>query len=83
MKNAVGTSLVIIALNSLLGFVFSLNQIVIDWQLVLVISAIAILGILLGSYLSTKIDGKKLKPAFGWFVLLMGLYIILKETLLK
>lgn len=83
MKNAVGTSLVIIALNSLLGFLFSLNQIVIDWQLVLTISAIAIVGILVGSYLSTKIDGKKLKPAFGWFVLLMGIYIIVKETLLK
>jgi uncharacterized membrane protein YfcA len=33
--------------------------------------------------LSKKIDGAKLKPAFGWFVLVMGLYIIIKETFLK
>ena len=46
-------------------------------------AAIAIAGMLTGSFLSTKIDGKKLQPAFGWFVLVMGIYIIIKETLLK
>jgi hypothetical protein len=83
MKTAVGTSLVIIAINSLMGFLFSLGHTAIQWQLLLTVTLIAIGGILVGSYLSTKIDGKKLKPAFGWFVLVMGIYIIAKETLLK
>ena len=51
-----------------------------DWKLLLTVSAFAIGGIFIGTALSKKIDGAKLKPAFGWFVLVMGLYIILKET---
>jgi len=82
MKTAIGTSLVIIAINSLAGFLFSLSHIAIHWGFILMITALAIIGILAGSYISTKIDGRKLKPAFGWFVLIMGVYIILKETLL-
>lgn len=80
MKKAVGTSLVIIAINSLMGFLFSLEQGSVQWGFLLGLSAIAIAGILIGSYLSTKIKGSNLKPAFGWFVLAMGIYIIVKET---
>ncbi|HTN45811.1 MAG TPA: sulfite exporter TauE/SafE family protein [Flavipsychrobacter sp.] len=83
MKTAVGTSLLIIAINSLTGFAFSLAQASIQWTFLISVALIAISGILIGSYLSTKIDGKKLKPAFGWFVLVMGIYILLKETILK
>ncbi|MGQ7855441.1 sulfite exporter TauE/SafE family protein [Pedobacter sp. WC2501] len=83
MKTAIGTSLIIIAVNSLTGFWFSLGQTYIQWPFLLTVTLIAIVGIFIGSYLSTKIDGKKLKPAFGWFVLIMGVYILIKETLLK
>lgn len=83
MKKAVGTSLVIIAINSGTGFLFSLSRTVIDWPLLLSVAAIAIAGILVGSKMAARIDGKKLKPAFGWFVLIMGVYILIKETLLK
>jgi hypothetical protein len=83
MKKAVGTSLVIIAINSGTGFLFSLSRTVINWPLLLSVAAIAIGGILAGSMLAARIDGKKLKPAFGWFVLIMGVYILIKETLLK
>ncbi|MCO5260125.1 MAG: sulfite exporter TauE/SafE family protein [Crocinitomicaceae bacterium] len=80
MKTAVGTSLLIISLNSLLGFITSLSFVTIDWVLLLSLTGIAIFGILIGSYLSTKVNGEKLKPAFGWFILTMGVYILLKET---
>lgn len=83
IKTAIGTSLLIISTNSLAGFAFSLGQHDLNWIFLLTVSAIAVLGIFVGSYWSTKIDGKKLKPTFGWFVLVMGLYIIIKETLLK
>ncbi|WP_113663487.1 MULTISPECIES: sulfite exporter TauE/SafE family protein [Bacteroidota] len=82
MKTAVGTSLVIISINSLMGFLFSLPHTSVQWGFLLSIASIAIIGILIGSYLSTKIKASKLKPAFGWFVLVMGIYIIVKETLL-
>jgi uncharacterized membrane protein YfcA len=83
MKIAVGTSLLIISTNSLIGFLFSLSHTSVLWHFLLTITFIAVIGILIGSFLSTKIDGKKLKPAFGWFVLVMGIYIIIKETLLN
>ncbi|TKC01986.1 sulfite exporter TauE/SafE family protein [Pedobacter cryotolerans] len=83
IKTAIGTSLIIIAVNSLMGFSFSLGHYPIEWKFLLTVTLIAIVGIFIGTYLSTKIEGKKLKPAFGWFVLIMGVYILIKETLLK
>lgn len=80
MKQAVGTSLIIIAAKSLIGFTGDLkgNE-VIDWNFLLNFSAIAIAGIIAGSILSKRIPNEKLKPAFGWFVLVMGIYIIGRE----
>ncbi|RTY90678.1 sulfite exporter TauE/SafE family protein [Flavobacterium sp. RSP46] len=83
MKEAVGTSLVIIAAKSLIGFFGEGGENVIDWQFLFTISAFAIVGISIGTALSKKINGNKLKPAFGWFVLVMGIYIITKELFLK
>jgi uncharacterized membrane protein YfcA len=80
MKQAVGTSLIIIAAKSLIGFTGDLKGgEVIDWNFLLVFSAIAIGGIIAGSILSKRIPNEKLKPAFGWFVLIMGIYIIGRE----
>ncbi len=84
MKKAVGTSLMIIAAKSLIGFMGDLRgDDVIDWKFMLIFTAIAVVGIFTGSYLSSKISNDKLKPVFGWFVLVMGIYILLKETVFK
>lgn len=79
MKEAVGTSLLVIALNSLIGFTGNLHDKGMDWRLLLSVTSLAIVGILLGSYLNRKITGGKLKKAFGWFVLAMGAYILVRE----
>ncbi|QQR85406.1 MAG: sulfite exporter TauE/SafE family protein [Flavobacteriales bacterium] len=80
MKQAVGTSLIIIAAKSLIGFTGDLKGGgSIDWNFLLLFSAIAVVGIIAGSILSKRIPNEKLKPAFGWFVLLMGIYIIGRE----
>lgn len=79
MKMAVGTSLLIIAAKSLIGFTGDLGHLVIDWPMLLSVSGIAIAGIFGGNYLSRSIDGSKLKKAFGWFVLVMGIFILAKE----
>ncbi len=81
MKEAVGTSLFIIALNSLLGFAGDAGHYNVDWNLLLSITAVAIAGVFLGTALAKKISGQKLKKGFGWFVLLMGLFIIYKELI--
>jgi uncharacterized membrane protein YfcA len=82
MKKAIGTSLLIIALNSLIGFTGDLGHFNIEWFFLLKISAIAIAGIFIGGIFGKRLTGDKLKKGFGWFVLAMGIYIILKETLL-
>ncbi|MDX2246990.1 MAG: sulfite exporter TauE/SafE family protein [Bacteroidia bacterium] len=83
IKEAVGTSLVIIAAKSLIGFLGEGGEPVIDWMFLGEVSAFAIVGIFIGSALSKKIDGVKLKPAFGWFVLVMGIYILIRETVFQ
>ncbi len=81
MKIAIGTSLAIIAINSFIGFVVDLGHFTIDWKFLLPFTALAVAGIFLGSRLSKNVAGYKLKPAFGWFVLIMGIIIIGKELI--
>lgn len=83
MKEAVGTSLVIIMAKSFIGFLGKNSHLIIDWTFLLQFIVFSIIGVFIGLFLSKKIDGRKLKPVFGWFVLVMGIYIIVKETLLK
>ncbi|MDZ7935827.1 MAG: sulfite exporter TauE/SafE family protein [Emticicia sp.] len=83
MKMAVGTSLLIIAAKSLIGFLGDLSNIQVDWTFLLPFTALSVVGIFLGTYLSKFIPGEKLKKAFGWFVLVMGIYIITKEVFFK
>lgn len=83
MKKAVATSLLIIAVKSLIGFIGDVETLEIDWQFLLTFTAFSIIGIFIGVWLNKFIDGKKLKKSFGYFVLLMALYILLKELLLK
>jgi uncharacterized membrane protein YfcA len=81
MKKAVGTSLLIIAAKSLIGFTGDLSQQSMDWSLLLAVTLMAVLGIFAGNALSKKIEGAQLKKGFGWFVLVMGVYVLVKEAL--
>ncbi len=84
MKTAVGTSLLIISVNTLVGFLGDLTtNIIFDWNLLILFSGLALIGIYIGIKISKLIDGKKLKPIFGWFILFMGIYIITKELIIK
>lgn len=79
MKQAIGTSLLIISAKSLIGFTGDLGKSTMDWRLLLIVSALAIAGIFVGNSLSKKVSADSLKRGFGWFVLVMGIYIIIKE----
>ena len=78
MKKAIGTSLMIIAVKSLFGFLGVWGS-EIDWQLLLSFTALAVIGIFFGVYFSKFFDGKKLKKSFGVLVLVSAVFIMLKE----
>lgn len=83
MKMAVGTSLLIIAAKSLIGFIGDVQLgSAIEWNFLLLFTGFSISGIFIGMWMNNYIDGKKLKKGFGWFVLAMGIYMIIKETLI-
>lgn len=82
MKIAIGTSLFIVATQSLIGFLGDIrpNQII-DWQFLTLFTGFSIVGVFIGNQLSKLVSGENLKTGFGWFVLAMGIYIIGKELL--
>jgi uncharacterized membrane protein YfcA len=82
MKKAVATSLFIIAVKSLIGFIGDMQNLEIDWFFLLIFTAISIVGIVIGIWLNKFIEGEKLKKGFGWFVLIMAVYILYKELFL-
>lgn len=81
MKIAIGTSLLIVALNSAFGFLGSISHFTVDWKLLFLFSIFSIGGMVIGNFISKKIDGNKLKIGFGWFVLVAGILILVKELI--
>ena len=82
MRKAIGTSLMIIAINSLIGFTGDMSNMEIDWNFLLAFTAIAVIGIFIGIYLSKFVNENQLRKGFGWFVLVMALFIFIKELFL-
>lgn len=78
-KTAVGTSLFIIAINSLLGFLGDWLNYHIEWPFLLSVTGVAVLGILVGNRLQKNISSEKLRIAFGWLTLATGLTMLLGE----
>ena len=79
MRKAVGTSLFIIAMNSLVGFIGDVQNLEIDWVFLLTFSAISVVGIFIGMYLTKYTNESQLKKIFAYFVLVMAAIILLKE----
>ena len=79
MKEAIGTSLLIIAFKSFAGFAGYLDQIIIPWSFLIQFTAATIVGILLGSYAVRFVPAEKLKKAFAIFLVFMGLFILYKN----
>lgn len=78
-KTAVGTSLLIIAINSLLGFLGDVLNYSINWPFLLTITCLAVSGIMIGNIFSHRLPAKNLRKAFGWFTFVMGVWILTKE----
>jgi uncharacterized membrane protein YfcA len=80
MPVAVGTSLVVIAMQSLAGLAGHLASEHIDWQLAATVTAAAVVGAVIGGRLTALLEPATLRKAFGWFVLLMASVILAEET---
>jgi len=78
-KTAVGTSLFVIAINSLIGFSGDLLTHQMDWRFLITITTLAVSGILIGNFFSRKIAALYLRKTFGWFTLVVGAWILFKE----
>lgn len=84
IKKAIGTSLIIIALKSLLGFFLSdALTLDIDWNFLIIFTSITIVGIFVGVTIGKLVDGKRLKKGFGYFIIMMAVFIFLMEFIIR
>ena len=82
IKKAIGTSLVIVTLQSLIGFFLGdVLTMTIDWSFLLTFTSIAIIGIFIGTFLNHVLDGQKIRKGFGYFIFLMALFVFYMEFL--
>ncbi|NJK28006.1 MAG: sulfite exporter TauE/SafE family protein [Coleofasciculaceae cyanobacterium SM2_3_26] len=79
IKEAIGTSLVIIAFKSVTGFLGYINQVTLDWTLVLSFTLAAALGTVVGALSTRAIAAKDLQKAFGYFVLAVAVLVLVKQ----
>lgn len=79
MKSAIGTSLLIIAFKSAAGFLGYLNQVTLDWTLMLTFTLAASVGTITGALLTQKIEAKHLQKGFGYFILIVAIFILIKR----
>jgi uncharacterized membrane protein YfcA len=81
IKKAIGTSLFIIAVNSLTGFIGDIQNTIIEWDFLLCFTLISVFGIFAGTYLNRFINSRQLKHGFGLFILVMAVFILSKEVI--
>ncbi len=80
MPVAVGTSLLVIAMKSFAGLAGYLASVQIDWPIALGVTAAAVLGSLVGSRLTGVVHPETLRKAFGWFVVAMGMFVLVQQA---
>jgi uncharacterized protein len=78
-REAIGTSLVVIAMNAASGLIGYAGTISIPWGYTAAFSSVALLGILLGSRLNQRLSGETLRKAFAIFLILVGTYVIMQN----
>ena len=79
VKEAIGTSLLIISVNSLLGFGMDLRHMPVDWRFLAFVTVVAMSGIFLGIAVASRVPGDRLKIVFGWFMVGIGAIVLVKE----
>ncbi len=80
MSVAVGTSLLVLAMKSFAGFAGHAGAVTIDWPVLLGVSGAALVGSVAGAALAGRLSPEKLRRAFGWFVVVMGIFMLAQEV---
>ena len=80
-ENVVGTTLFVIALNSLLAFLGDLLNYSINWSFLLSITTLSIAGVVLGIFSNRIVPAQPLQRSMGWLTLVMGIWILFSELL--
>jgi hypothetical protein len=80
MRDAVGTSLLVIAMKSFAGFAGYLSSTPIDWTLAALVTAAAVVGSFGGARLAGKVPPALLRRGFAWFVVVMAVFILSQEV---
>lgn len=76
MPAAIGTSLLIIVMNAAAGLLGYSNHVALNVELTVIVTACTVLGSLLGSVLSNYLSPSFLRKSFGWFVVLVAIYVL-------
>lgn len=79
MRQAIGTSLFVIALQSGAGFVGQMSGLHLDWTLLFVVSTAAVVGTLAGARLQRHLSPDHLRRGFSWLVLAMGVFVLSRQ----
>jgi hypothetical protein len=85
IHTAVATSLVIIALKSYSGFIKYLDvldaqELTLDWNVLMIVTALGIVGSIAGAKIANRIPQQRLKRGFGYFLIVMGVYILARSV---
>ncbi|MFD4020837.1 sulfite exporter TauE/SafE family protein [Streptomyces sindenensis] len=80
MGIAVGTSLLVIAMKSFAGLAGHLSGVTIDWGVAVTVTVAAVAGSLIGARLAGRISQDALRKAFGWFVVVMGVFVLAQQV---
>jgi uncharacterized membrane protein YfcA len=80
VREAIGSSLLIITLNALSGFAGYIGEVPIDWRLVGIFTGVAAVGALLGSRLNRHVPQVRIKQAFALLILTLGGYLVLRQV---
>ena len=79
MPAAVGTSLLVIAMKSFAGLAGYMATVSVDWTLMTTVTAVTVVGSLIGTLLTSRVPETTLRKGFGVFVLIMGIFVLFQE----
>ena len=79
MQKAIGTSLLVIALNTFAGFLGHAANVTVDYSLVALVSSAAVFGSFIGSRIGARVPANTLRRGFGAFVLVMACFVLYQQ----
>lgn len=80
IQQAVATSVLIIAINSFVGFLGDIGHTAMNWNFLLPFTGLSVIGIFIGMALARFVAPQRLKKGLGWFILVIATYMFIQEV---